>query len=150
MGIKLSDLSPWARRKALEKYQKEQEKDQKRAAVPKLEDVFDSKLERDYYLAEILPRVRSGEISTVSLHERFELLPASSYCGIRLPAAQSLPARDTRTRRRKPATMRSLFRCVHDTNSRSRLIARCAWKSVRITRSPKSAQKRPRSQCARK
>lgn len=91
MGIKLSDLSPWARRKALEKYQKEQEKDQKRAAVPKLEDVFESNLERDYYLAEILPRVRSGEISTVSLHERFELLPASSYCGIRLPAAHYTP-----------------------------------------------------------
>lgn len=91
MGIKLSDLSPWARRKDLEKYQKEQEKDQKRAAVPKLEDVFESNLERDYYLAEILPRVRSGEISTVSLHERFELLPASSYCGIRLPAAHYTP-----------------------------------------------------------
>lgn len=91
MGISINDLSPWARRKALKKYQEEQEKEQKRAAVPKLEDAFDSQLERDYYLAEILPRVRSGEISTVSLHERYELLPASEYCGIRLPAAHYTP-----------------------------------------------------------
>lgn len=91
MGISINDLSPWARRKALKKYQEEQEKEQKRAAVPKLEDAFDSQLEREYYLAEILPRVRSGEISTVSLHEQFELLPASSYCGIRLPAAHYTP-----------------------------------------------------------
>lgn len=91
MGISINDLSPWARRKALKKYQEEQEKEQKRAAVPKLEDAFDSQLERDYYLAEILPRVRSGEISTVSLHEQFELLSASSYCGIRLPAAHYTP-----------------------------------------------------------
>lgn len=91
MGISINDLSPWARRKALKKYQEEQEKEQKRAAVPKLEDAFDSQLEWEYYLAEILPRVRSGEISTVSLHERFELLPASSYCGIRLPAAHYTP-----------------------------------------------------------
>lgn len=91
MGISINDLSPWARRKALKKYQEEQEKEQERAAVPKLEDAFDSQLEREYYLAEILPRVRSGEISTVSLHERFELLPASSYCGIRLPAAHYTP-----------------------------------------------------------
>lgn len=91
MGISINDLSPWARRKALKKYQEEQEKEQKRAAVPKLEDAFDSQLERDYYLAEILPRVRSGEISTVSLHEQFEILPASSYCGIRLPAAHYTP-----------------------------------------------------------
>lgn len=91
MGISINDLSPWARRKALKKYQEEQEKEQKRAAVPKLEDAFDSQLERDYYLAEILPRVRSGEISTVSLHEQFEIMPASSYCGIRLPAAHYTP-----------------------------------------------------------
>lgn len=91
MGISINDLSPWARRKALKKYQEEQEKEQKRAAAPKLEDAFDSQLEREYYLAEILPRVRSGEISTVSLHEQFEILPASSYCGIRLPAAHYTP-----------------------------------------------------------
>ena len=59
--------------------------------MPKLDDAFDSDLERDYYLAEIVPRIRSGEIDTVSLHERFELLPASEYCGIRLPAAHYTP-----------------------------------------------------------
>ena len=91
MGIGINDLSLWARQLALKKYQEAQKKDQKRAAMPKLDDAFDSDLERDYYLAEIAPRVRSGEISTVSLHERYELLPASEYCGIRLPAAHYTP-----------------------------------------------------------
>lgn len=91
MGISINDLSPWAQRKALKKYQEEQEKEQKRVTVPKLEDAFDSQLERDYYLSEILPRVRRGEIRTVSLHECFELLPASEYCGIKLHSAQYTP-----------------------------------------------------------
>lgn len=88
MGISVSDLSPWAQRQALQKYRQEINQTPKRKPVV---DEFDSNLEREYYLAEILPRVRSGEISTVSLHEQFEILPASSYCGIRLPAAHYTP-----------------------------------------------------------
>lgn len=91
MGISINDLSPWARRKALKKYQEEQEKEQKRVTVPKLEDAFDSQLEREYYLSEILPRVRRGEIKSVELHRSFELLPASEYCGIKLHSAQYTP-----------------------------------------------------------
>ena len=91
MGIKLSDLSAWAQKQALKKYQATQQRKRDQAPYPKLEDAFESQLERDYYLAEIAPRVRSGEISTVSLHERYELLPASEYCGIRLPAAHYTP-----------------------------------------------------------
>lgn len=91
MGIKLSDLSVWAQRQALKKYQEAQQRKRDRAPYPKLEDAFDSALERYYYLAEIAPRVRSGEIGTVSLHERYELLPAAEYCGIKLPAAHYTP-----------------------------------------------------------
>lgn len=88
MGISVSDLSPWAQRQALQKYRQEiNQKPKQKPAV----DEFESNLEREYYLSEILPGVKSGRITSFSLHERFELLPASSYCGIRLPAAHYTP-----------------------------------------------------------
>lgn len=91
MGIGINDLSAWAQRQVLKKYQEVQQRKRDQAPYPKLDDAFESQLERDYYLSEIVPRIRSGEISTVSLHERYELLPASEYCGIRLPAAHYTP-----------------------------------------------------------
>lgn len=91
MGIGINDLSAWAQRQVLKKYQEVQQRKRDQAPYPKLDDAFESQLERDYYLSEIVPRIRSGEIDTVSLHERYELLPASEYCGIRLPAAHYTP-----------------------------------------------------------
>lgn len=89
MGINVSDLSPWAQRQALRKYQEEIRRKPKQQ--PTVRDEFESGLEREYYLSEIAPRVRSGEIKSVELHRSFELLPASEYCGIKLHSAQYTP-----------------------------------------------------------
>lgn len=90
MGISVSDLSPWAQRQALQKYRNEIERKPKSKSKPAV-DEFESNLEREYYLGEILPRIQRGEIKNVDLHRKFELMPASSYCGIRLPAAHYTP-----------------------------------------------------------
>ena len=50
-----------------------------------------SKLEQDYYAAHIWPRMLAGEIASCELQKRFELLPASEYCGLHLPAAHYTP-----------------------------------------------------------
>lgn len=90
MGISVSDLSPWAQRQALQKYRNEIKRKPKPKPKPAV-DEFESNLEREYYLGEILPRIQRGEIKNVDLHRKFDLLPASSYCGIRLPAAHYTP-----------------------------------------------------------
>lgn len=38
--------------------------------------LFDSKAERDYYLLFILPRIQSGEITSVKIHPKYVLQPA--------------------------------------------------------------------------
>lgn len=52
---------------------------------------FDSKAERDFYLAEVLPKVQSGLIVNWETHKTFPLLPAAEYCGLKLPAAKYTP-----------------------------------------------------------
>lgn len=50
-----------------------------------------SQLEQEYYADYIWPRILAGEIASCERQKRFELLPASEYCGLRLPAARYTP-----------------------------------------------------------
>lgn len=51
----------------------------------------DSELERRYYAAELWPKIMAGLVTSVELHKRFELYPADTYFGLRLPAAHYTP-----------------------------------------------------------
>lgn len=51
----------------------------------------DSELERRYYAAVLWPKIMAGLVASVELHKRFELYPADTYCGLRLPAAHYTP-----------------------------------------------------------
>lgn len=51
----------------------------------------DSELERRYYAAVLWPKIMAGLVVSVELHKRFELYPADTYCGLRLPAAHYTP-----------------------------------------------------------
>lgn len=51
----------------------------------------DSKLERDYYAAYIYPDILAGRVASCELHKRFELFPASDFCGLHLPPAHYTP-----------------------------------------------------------
>lgn len=88
----ISCLGP-AVRKELERQMQERQKQQKRKehCKPKKTDDFDSNLERMYYMTEVQPKIRTGQIVDVELHKTFELLPKSEYCGLRLPAARYTP-----------------------------------------------------------
>lgn len=51
----------------------------------------DSELEQRYYAAELWPKIMAGLVASWEMHRRFELLPADTYCGLRLPAAHYTP-----------------------------------------------------------
>ena len=51
----------------------------------------DSELERRYYAAVLWPKIMAGLVESWEMHRRFELLPADTYCGLRLPAAHYTP-----------------------------------------------------------
>ena len=57
--------------------------------IPKSD--FDSEREADFYAAEVLPKIRSGEIVGCELHKTFLLLPPDEYCGIKLHKAEYTP-----------------------------------------------------------
>lgn len=91
MPIRLQDLGPAAQRQALEKL-KQLEQEKKARAGPKIRTPDEgSKLEQEYYMANIWPRELAGEVDRVEHHTKFELLPKSEYCGIPLPAAHYTP-----------------------------------------------------------
>lgn len=50
-----------------------------------------SALEEEYYRAYIWPKELAGAVANVERHKKFELLPKSDYCGLRLPAAHYTP-----------------------------------------------------------
>lgn len=87
MGIDISRLGPAAQKQIAEELARREKK--KRPTMPAPE--FESNLERQYYEGELLPLIYAGKISSVEMHERFELLPAASYCGVKLPAAHYTP-----------------------------------------------------------
>lgn len=91
MPVRLQDLGPAAQRQALEKL-KQLEQEKKARAGPKIRTPDEgSKLEQEYYMANIWPRELAGEVDRVERHTKFELLPKSEYCGIPLPAAHYTP-----------------------------------------------------------
>ena len=91
MPVRLQDLGPAAQRQALEKL-KQLEQEKKARPGPKVRTQDEgSKLEQEYYMANIWPRELAGEIDRVERHTKFELLPKSEYCGIPLPAAHYTP-----------------------------------------------------------
>ena len=51
----------------------------------------DSELERRYYASVLWPKIMAGLVESWEMHRRFELLPADTYCGLRLPAAHYTP-----------------------------------------------------------
>ena len=59
-------------------------------AGPMLPDA-DSDLERRYYASVLWPKIMAGLVESWEMHRRFELLPADTYCGLRLPAAHYTP-----------------------------------------------------------
>lgn len=59
-------------------------------AGPLLPDA-DSDLERHYYAAVLWPKIMARLVESWEMHRRFELLPADTYCGLRLPAAHYTP-----------------------------------------------------------
>lgn len=59
-------------------------------AGPLLPDA-ESNLERRYYAAVLRPKIMAGLVESWEMHCRFELLPADTYCGLRLPAAHYTP-----------------------------------------------------------
>ncbi len=60
------------------------------ATGPKMTQT-ESNLEQQYYTAVIWPRMLAGQVVSCELQKRFELYPADTYCGIRLPAAHYTP-----------------------------------------------------------
>jgi len=88
----LSQLGP-AVRAELERQIKERQKQSQRKehCKPKRSDEFDSQLERNFYMTDILPKILSGQVIDVELHKSFELLPKSEYCGLKLPSARYTP-----------------------------------------------------------
>lgn len=51
----------------------------------------DSELEHRYYASVLWPKIMAGLVESWEMHRRFELLPADTYCGLRLPAAHYTP-----------------------------------------------------------
>lgn len=88
MSIDISTLSAAARKQIAHKLAAEDAERQRRGKPALSHDEFDSQLERDYYTAEILPGLQSGAIASCEIHKVYPLLPASEYCGVKLPSAQ--------------------------------------------------------------
>lgn len=91
MGVRIQDLGQDAQRQVLQKLQQMEKQKKARAVKPLPKGDPGSKLEQEYYMANIWPRELAGLIRKVERHRSFELLPKSEYCGIRLPAAHYTP-----------------------------------------------------------
>lgn len=91
MGVRLQDLGPNAQRQVLQKLKQLEAGKKARAGPAPKKDDPGSKLEQEYYTAFILPLELAGKIKRVELHQRFETLPKSEYCGLKLPAAHYTP-----------------------------------------------------------
>lgn len=91
MGVRLQDLGPNAQRQVLQKLKQMGTGKKPRAGPEPQKTDTGSKLEQEYYTAFILPLMLAGKIKQVEAHHRFELLPKSEYCGLKLPAAHYTP-----------------------------------------------------------
>lgn len=85
MHIELKDLPPNMRRQALriiaEEYKKKTEQKQN---IEKSR--FDSRGEYEFFVIEVLPRLRNGRIVSCEEHPAFTLFEADEFCDIKLGA----------------------------------------------------------------
>ena len=89
MRLELKDLPPKMRQQALKIIAAEELKkaDHMRGPVTAAEPKrFDSKGEAEFYMGEVLPRLRSGEIVACEEHPAFQLFDAAEFCGLKLGA----------------------------------------------------------------
>ena len=87
MRLELKDLPPKMRQQALKIIAAEELKkaDHMRGPVTAAEPKrFDSKGEAEFYMGEVLPRLRSGEIVACEEHPVFRLFDATEFCGLKL------------------------------------------------------------------
>lgn len=90
--LELEDLPPRYREQAQRQIAQRQERKKKEQnKTPGGLPDGAPKSERDYYLRVIVPAIQRGEVVRVLPRERFLLLPAREYCGLKLPAAHYTP-----------------------------------------------------------
>lgn len=88
MRLELKDLPPRMQRQALKIIADEDKRKSARASPQKPEEKprFDSRGEAEFYLSEVLPKIRSGEIVSCEEHPEFKLFDAAEFCGLKLGA----------------------------------------------------------------
>lgn len=96
MGVEIERLGQAAQKQILEELERRRleraaRARQKAARTEGQKDSSGSKLEEEYYRACIWPKELAGEVASVQRHVRYELMPKSEYCGMRLPAAHYTP-----------------------------------------------------------
>lgn len=100
MGIDIDRLGPAAQKQVREELERRRRAAAAKARQQKARDgpaLFHggsdrgSALEEEYYRAYIWPKELAGTVANVERHKKFELLPKSDYCGLRLPAAHYTP-----------------------------------------------------------
>lgn len=100
MGIDIERLGPAAQKQVREELERRRraaaakDRQQKARDGPALRPGGSdrgSALEEEYYRAYIWPKELAGTVANVERHKKFELLPKSDYCGLRLPAAHYTP-----------------------------------------------------------
>ena len=90
--LELEDLPPRYREQAQRQIaQREERRKKGRNKTPGGLPDGAPKSERDYYLQVIVPAMQRGEVVRVLPREKFLLLPAREYCGLKLPAAHYTP-----------------------------------------------------------
>lgn len=92
MRIDVDRLGPVVRAELLRQMkQNQQQKERKVQLRYRSESEFESKLEADFYGAEVWPKIVSGQIVGCELHKTFLLMPAAEFCGIKLHKAEYTP-----------------------------------------------------------
>lgn len=86
MRLELKDLPPRMQRQALriiaEEDGKKKNKIEQKQNIEKAR--FDSRGEYEFYVGEVLPRLRNGEIVSCEEHPAFRLFDAAEFCGLKL------------------------------------------------------------------
>ena len=92
LRMELDDLPPRYRDQARRQIEARGRRSKKKLAPAETGSLdFDSRGEQEYYMANILPRMQSGEIVKVTLHVAFLLLPEKIYGAVKLPKAEYTP-----------------------------------------------------------
>lgn len=88
MRLELKDLPPRMQKQALriiaEEDGKKKNKTEQRQNTEK--NRFDSRGEAEFYMFQVMPKLRTGEIVSCEEHPAFELFSPDSFCGVKLGA----------------------------------------------------------------